>query len=324
MSMEIEIGVSRPIVKNAELPPEELERKWVTPRNGRGQPMIWLPDGSKRKAYARPSGLGDALEDKEGLMKWGERVVLDGLSRDRSLLDSYGEILRKYESGEMDAKQWRAATQGLTEKAKDLAHANLKRDMGTVLHEITEAIDKGRDPGWIPPDIEPLIAAYNAAMDWGRREMGMEVLDSEVFVVNDDWEVAGSLDKLLRWQDSVIIGDSKTSGTLNYAKGKFCIQIGCYARGVRYDPAAALRDSESAGVKHDVGRSPLSSIDVRQDMGIIIHFPSESSECSLVEVNLTPAERGYMLQKDVREWRNFWNRKAQATNPLVTFDGMKL
>lgn len=278
---------------------EELEAAGIIPRDHLQRPLIWLPDGSKRVPYARPSGLGEILEDKEALMSWGERMVLDGIWRDPGVIEAYEEIVRDPDFNPRE-QPFRGEIQKLTRGAKQIANAMSKADIGSQLHEITEAIDLGKDPGWIPPDFEPLVDAYVEAMEIAKERHGLIVLHTEQFVVNDEWKVAGTYDKLLEYKDKIVIGDSKTTGTLAYGKGKFAIQLKAYAMGWQYYPQFRKDDT----------RRPIHRLGVDQDLGIIIHFPSDGRMCSIVEVPLTNAQHGFELTRQVREWRNSWKRKS--------------
>ena len=229
-----------PSPKPEDLSESELELLGRIPRqNGEsGRPRIWLPDGSRRLYYGRPSSLGSDLESKEGLMRWGERMVLEGIHHQPSLLERHEKVRQQFE--DRTSREYKAATQKISDEAKIVANAQSKADIGTALHDVTECIDHGRDPGWIPPEFEPLVYAYAHAMDEARRAYDMEIIDTELFMVNDAWKQGGTLDKLVRWKGKLRIADSKTSSTLKYSKAKFCIQLGTYAGGCRYDPHAAL------------------------------------------------------------------------------------
>ena len=303
--------------------PESIERSGRIPRQHghTGRPYIWLPDGSKRLYYSRPSGIGSELEDKENLMRWGERQVLEGVYRDDTILEYYAD-LRKRHGEDMSSRGFKTAAQKLSDEAKKVANATAKAELGTALHDATEAIDWGKDPGWIPPEFEELVYAYHAAMERAKREHGLKVIATELFMVNDEWRVAGTLDKLVLWEDKLVVADSKTSASLAYSKGKFCIQIGCYAGGMRYDPEAALDKIDKHGL--GVGRSPYSlDQEVDRDTALIIHFASDGTKCDILEIPISHAQRGYETVQAVREWKNFWNRKDQRIEerPLISEDG---
>jgi hypothetical protein len=111
----------------------------------------------------------------------------------------------------------------------------------------------------------------------------------EVFVVLDEWQVAGTFDRLLlRQRDRrTILADLKTGANLDFSWQSFAAQLAAYSRGVRYDV--------------DTGtRTPL---DVDQEVGLIIHLPANEERCELHEVDLTVGWQAFERSMWVREWR---------------------
>lgn len=302
--------------------PEDLEAQNRVPRQhgDSGRPYLWKPDGSKRTYYGRPSGLGGDLDGKEQLMAWKSRMVLDGIHRVPELLDEYREVISKPGYDPKDHKH-KGRVQAIADRAQEIANAVAKADIGTALHDITDAIDWGRDPGWIPPEFEAVVGAYCDAVAIARRKHGLEFIDSEFFVAYEPWKVAGSVDKLVRFDGKLVVADAKTSGTMEYSRGKFCMQVAPYAWGVRYSPRGALNGIDRHGL--GVGRSPyVEGEQVEREYALIIHFASGGRECQFLKVPLAPALEGYDTLMRVREWRNRWNRKANRfeEEPIISVE----
>lgn len=298
---------------------EEMELQGEIPRHkGDGRPKIWLPDGSKRKFFSRPSSLGDVLEDKENLAKWRERAVLDGIRRDPAIMDDYEAIVSVFDE-DYELSDVKLKAQALTDRAKKAAGASIKAEFGTILHEIVEAYAMGEDPGFVPDELEPCFDAFRKASTLAAQRHGYCVLGTELDIVNDEWQCAGSMDQLVAWEDDILVGDGKSSQSMVYSKGKFTLQTAAYARGVAYDPLAALKRVDEHGL--GVGRSPLiEGREISRERALIIHFPSFGRECHFILIDIGPAQRGFELQKDVKEWRNFWNRKAQEFTPVLSVE----
>lgn len=102
-------------------------------RNGNNQPLIMAEDGSKRYPYQRTTNFIDQLEDGgEGLRIWTERLTLAGLVMSPEL--------RK------ELMAWAGEPRELSDiarRAARLAGRDEKQEWGSMLHQITDAIDKG-------------------------------------------------------------------------------------------------------------------------------------------------------------------------------------
>lgn len=251
--------------------------------------------GVKAKAYSRTTSYIDVLDDKTALSDWKLRMALEGVKRKPGIIEAWAEL--KDPTGD-DKHQ----ANGLVGAALDAADASLKAETGSALHELTEDIDAGIDPGFIPPEFSKDIEAYKLCT------LDLEVLRIEAFGVLDDYGIAGTFDRLVRVHGalaealgvpdgSLLIADLKTGG-IEYGLGKIAMQLAAYSRMKLYDPAT-------------FARTPLSALaDVDLSVGLIIHMPSGEGRCELVPVDIDKGWEGLALAKVVREWRNHWNRKG--------------
>lgn len=272
------------------------------PRHGRdGRPKVFSEDG-KGEWYTRTTTFIDVLSDKSALTNWKLRTVLKGLNRDASALEAYGalEDPEGVDKGTVDK---------LVSRVLDVADGGLKAELGTALHDITEAIDEGRDPGFIPPEFEADIEAYRQAT------ADIEVLGVETFCVLDEYRVAGTFDRLIRVSGDVaemvgvedgtiMVADIKT-GSIDYDLGKIAMQLAAYRSMQRYNPGTFERSPLEVD-----GQAPSDK------WGLIIHLPSGQGVCSLVPVDIAKGHEGLALSASVREWRRYWGRKASRREAI--------
>lgn len=302
----------------------QLEEAGVIPRDGRGSPKIWLPDGSKRASYSRPSSIGSALEDKDNLIPWhGSRVAI-GAMREPGILEEMSAMEAR--GFDWDSQDGKGLSRKFEARLFESGGGNKAADVGTFWHDVLERIDHGLDPGFIPDEFQPYVDAYTEMMDRIKAEYEFSVLGTEMFGVNDGLKIAGTMDMLalmrVGGKMQVVVVDKKTSQSLDFAQGKFVIQLWAYANMVRYDPAAALRKENKFGL--GVGRSPLHTFadgvaaEVNKATGFIQHIPSGSSEAHWVPIPIQYGQQGYELAQQVKEWRNMFKRKAFCPTPTVS------
>lgn len=272
------------------------------PRHGRdGRPKIFPVSeygkpNPKGEFYTRTTTFIDALDDKSSLSDWKARLILEGLHRKPELLQEYKDLLDPFDSEKRKVN-------AIAERAIQIADGDLKANLGSALHKITEDIDHGLDPGFIPDDFEDDIEAYKRATE------DIDMLSIEEFCVEDTLKFAGTFDRAARVtgklaedlgvdDGAVLIADVKT-GQIKYARGKFGMQFAGYSRMQRYDPVTYQRSPlEFGGVK------------VAQDVALLIHLPAGGGECSLYPVDIDRGWKDLLLAAEVREYRKFWNRKA--------------
>lgn len=276
-----------------------------------GRPRIMLPDGSKETGYRRASSYGSPLEDGTRLELWKKRQVARGVARRADL----GLAVTRAEVGlEGDAAEQKAARQRLDElceQAMDVVESGAKASIGTSLHDVFEMVDLGRDPGHLPEQWRPDLAAYRKLTE------GFRVLSSELFVVQDEHRVAGTLDRAVEVlvplpvtdkrgdvvtviePGSVLIGDVKTSGSMDFAGCKFGVQCWSYATATPYNPIEKIR-------------TPWEHEPPRQDWAVIFHVASGSGQARLHWVDLAEYALAAEAARTCYEWRN-----ARGKNSIV-------
>jgi hypothetical protein len=204
-------------------------------RVGRGIPYVIRPDDEhKRIRYSRSSGAGKILDDESNLTDWKLRTVVFGASQRPELMA---------EACVLDPDNDKKALREIAEKCLVAGKGERRAVIGTAVHAMFDHLDRGDD--WTPPpNFEDLCNAYVAALDdWGLMPEAIEI-----HCVNDEWKLAGTLDRLYRTTKtlvapdgtiipigSVLVGDIKTGKELEYASGSYVTQLVAYVDSVPYD-----------------------------------------------------------------------------------------
>lgn len=260
-------------------------------------------NGYKGAFYSRTTTFIDVLEDKSNLSKWQARMTAIGLTK-------RPDLAARVAAFEDPKGADKSALDAVCKLAQEAAGSDTKALTGTALHLITEKIDAGEDPGFIPPQFERDIAAYRVATK------DLEIIGIETFCVLDEYRVAGTFDRLVRvWGElaeklgvppgTLLIADIKTGG-IEFGIGKIAMQLAAYSRMKHYDP----KTHERKPLGHD-GQP------VNQDIAIVIHMPSGEGFCELVALDIAKGWEGLAKAEDVRSWRSHWARKGSKPFSLV-------
>lgn len=268
----------------------EIQReKW-----GEERPYIIPPGGGEPELYERPSGFGKILEDTKNLAKWGERKTAEGLLKRPDLQTRVAGIIANGDpNSDWETKK---ALDKVCREAKEAAGAWTGASSGTGFHALTEAIDRGLEPEWIPPADKARLDDYRRALH------GYKALDVEVFCVNDVVRAAGTFDRLLLCPDGrVRVADLKSGKSEKAFPFSTAVQISIYANAMRYDPETGER-------------SPLhAALDL--STGLLIHMPPPpppkdgeepklSGGCEIVPLDLELGWEAARLATQVRAFRS--------------------
>lgn len=240
-----------------------------------GRPLIVPPGGGKAVPYRRASGIGKALEDDTNLTYWRARVVAIGLMRRPDL--------QALVLGHQDHKD--TELRNAVEEAFRAGGGEERRNQGTALHKLSELADFSTLPDSLRRDLD----AYREAL--GRH--GLTEIESETFVVHDDWKIAGTFDRLLDGFGQWFVADIKTGASVQYGQGSWACQLAVYANGLRYDASTGERSPLV---------QPSELLDT--DTGLIIHLPAGEGRCEIHEIDLRPAAKAIETALWVHEWRN--------------------
>ncbi|SIJ98481.1 hypothetical protein [Mycobacteroides abscessus] len=269
-------------------------------RNGNNQPLIRAEDGSKRYPYRRTTNFIDQLKDGgEGLRIWTERLTLAGLVMSPEL--------RK------ELMAWMGEPRELSDiarRAARLAGRDEKQEWGSMLHQITDAIDKGdmMPRQWWNENtkqMEPVpVAEVNRDVEAYR--MATRCLThhaAEQMHVFDPYRVAGTPDRVSSYsangkrQGRPKIVDLKT-GTLHPRMVE--AQLAMYSRSRPYDPQAEVR---------------LDAEPVDQKRGIVIHLPMKQARCELFWADLTKGWADCKVARDKHQ--KGLRRKLETLGRLI-------
>lgn len=266
------------------------------PRDRWLRPLVKPPTGGeKRVAYTRCTTFVGALEDTYKLGQWQQRHAIRGVA----LHDDLIAAVRDTDPND------KATLDGLVDEAKERSGAGDAARLGTYLHSVTEAADRGEDPANVPPPqqstgvLDPLdhlpdLAAYLDATSELKHIM------IEQFMVQDPLKVGGTPDRVVRFEGKRYIADLKT-GSIEYGGLKIAAQLAMYARSRPYN------------VDTDERMDPHGA---ELDRGIVIHLPAGTGVCTLYWVDLHAGWEAVRMSRDVRQQRSISFK--QLYRPLVT------
>lgn len=248
-----------------------------------GRPLIVPVGGGDPVAYVRASTMAKALDDLSGLMAWKQRKTAEGLLIRPDLLTRLAGALAV---GHADEPATKRAVNRVCSEALEAAGGSTGASTGTGLHALTEALDRGVEPAFVPSDDRPRLDAYRIAT------RDMVALEAETFVVDDENHVAGSFDRLWLCPDGrVRVGDLKTGkGEADYPLST-AMQMAIYAHGLRYDPDT----TERTRLHRDLDVST----------GLLVHLPPGGG-CTVIPLDLDRgwyAARVAMAAYACRKWR---------------------
>lgn len=245
------------------------------PRDRWGRPLVAPPGGGKAIAYTRMTTHVGATEDTWALEKWKMRMTALGVVEREDI--HLAVAAHRADKKRLDE---------LCDQAVEAAKASAGATKGTALHALVDQWDQGS------LDLSTVPAAYRKDIEaYARATEGLEVVEIESFGVLDDWQVAGTWDRLYRTRSGrLLIGDTKT-GSIEYGMGKIAGQLAGYSRATPYNHQTRARTTSN----------PDRGVD--QECGIVMHLPAGQGTCELVDVNLTAGWEGFQLAAQVRKWR---------------------
>ncbi|GAC1374267.1 MAG: hypothetical protein NVSMB4_01610 [Acidimicrobiales bacterium] len=256
-----------------------IYRDWV------GRPGIVPVGGGDRVPYTRVSTLAKKLEDQGGLTSWKQKVTALGLVADRSLYGRFAAIAGTVPDPLKD-KSIKRDLSALIGEAFKAGGGERAANTGTTIHTLTEAVDSGVEPEFVPDELAPILDAYL----WGTTDLGVEAMEG--FVVTDEVRAAGSFDRLYRLPDGrVVIGDIKTGADEPKYPNGVTVQCAIYAHGQSYD------------VRTDT-RTPLHP-DLDPTTGLLVHLPLAPVDgrqvCDVYTLDLTAGWERAQLAATVRD-----------------------
>jgi hypothetical protein len=268
-------------------------------RNGYGHALVVDPTNpsGKRIPMVRATGLAGTYEDMFVLHQWDTRIVVTALAHPDNT-----DLLAAVRDSHPDDK---SGLNDLIKEARTRGGGQDKAMIGTYVHALAEALDRGEDPWEVVAP--PILSTGPANPDDYRRDLDayvaatadMDALYVEQFLVNDWLPAAGTTDRIVKFQGKRYIADLKTGG-IELGAGKIAAQLAIYARSRPYDVATDER---------------LEPHGAEVDKGIIIHLPAGQGECHLWWVDLTYGWEIVKTCRDVREKRR--KKFTHLTRPVA-------
>lgn len=263
--------------------------------------------------YGRPSGFGDQIENGTNLEKYNQRLIILGLALKQNLLV---EAIRFLSDGNGDEKEWRKIADKCVNDARDAADADLAADRGTFAHALTHDADMGIEDTTVEEGEAlgiPAAAQGALVLAWNdmRSTYRLEVLASEVTVVNDRYRQAGTLDRIVRLgrdltftvegelvtlpAGAVLVLDIKTGADHKDAGywNSYAVQIAAYASSLPYDTETETRGEWAW--------------EINERWALIAHLPVAAAiegeaTCTVVLVDLQRGHHAAALCMAAKAW----------------------
>jgi len=270
------------------------------PKDRWGRYKISDPATGKERGYTRVTTIAKVLDDSSSLADWKTRMAITGIVQRADLLAQASTALDD-----------RSRLNKIANDAIEAAGAYSRANLGTALHSITQQLDLGMKPQilqGLQADIETYVASI-AAWDFGMRKEWIEVL-----LINDEYEYAGTADRIVTTRDGKIcIFDLKTGTDLSYSFGSIAVQLAMYAHADWiYDWKTGERTALPEG------------LDMKE--GIICHLPAGEATCKFYTVDLEAGWEAAKMSFATRDWRKrkdlfkpyqFSDEKRRVVEPVV-------
>lgn len=270
-------------------------------RVGKGVPLVRDPATGKMVRRRRSSSAGKVLDDESNLTDWKLRTVLVGAAQLPEVLAAVSVL---------DPEADKKVIRDHVEECIQAGRGNRRKVQGSAVHAMFDHVDLQHD--WEPaPQFKPVVDAYVQMLG----VYGLVAVDVEVPCVNDEFGLAGTLDRrylttrTLIAPDgtiipigSVLVGDTKTGLSLEFAGGTYVTQLAAYVDSVRYD---VLTDERAV---FDPPNYP--------DWALVVHAVPERATAELVWVDVEQGRQGLALAHQVWQWRRSTGLLTPAVPPL--------
>ena len=270
-------------------------------RDKHGRPLLIPRGGTEddRQAYTRASSLADMIEDFTFLHTWEKRYLARGMAlrMDLCRLAAAEPYTTGFDKGD-DAINRASGKRidEIIERALEAVKIHEKADYGTAVHARTEPGNDGTDPD--------TMQQIEVRSFWGRvKELGIVIIDTEVFTANDELRSAGTFDHLMYIPGiGIVVTDKKTSSK---AKMSYDVQLAGYANSDVCDYQGRERMTleefvESKGWSPDL---------IRRDIGYLIWI--KNGKTTFHALDLT---KGYEAAKVAAWVRDNHRTKGVAKN----------
>jgi hypothetical protein len=281
---------------NYPLPPEPPRVAAVY--DGWGRYKLPHPTTGRPTGFTRATTVAGTLDDTYNLSRWARRetarFLVGAMTDDSPIVSPIVDAFSEDDKGAIDA-----ALDALDDACggKDAA------ELGTAVHAWLEAVDLGAvRPVDVPERFAPYVRSYRQVL--ARYGLVAEPRYVERIVLNDRGEetIVGTLDRVYRVAATgeLILGDVKTSKTLEYGYLAYSVQLAIYGHATRMFAADGS------------GWEPMPTINT--DYALIIHVPSDQPErAEAVTIDLKFGADTMTVALDARRRR----KQAKKAVPFV-------
>ena len=249
------------------------------PRDGWGRYLF------DRKPHTRVSTVAKTLEDPFTLIAWKQRQTALGVASRPDLV-----------AGVLAARGDKRALNELVDTAMIVSGSNAGAITGTAIHTFCEWVERGQDISTVPVAQQPDVTAYLAELErigavslpeWIERMVVIDGLDD----ANGVRGTGGTVDRMVRIGDQLMIADIKSGQSLDFAWGAIAIQLACYAHASAaiVDPVSGSREPMPAGLS-------LTS-------ALVFHVPAGQGVCTTYVVDIEAGWEAAQLAIQARTWR---------------------
>ena len=240
--------------------------------------LIVPPSGGKAVPHTRCTTVAKVLDDRTGIELWERRHIVKGLT-------TRPDLMALAQATPIDEKK---ALNRLCMDALVASASSSRANLGTAIHSYTEQVDRGEDVT-VPAPWDADVRAYRECCAVNAIAVDPDLI--EVIAVCEALAepVAGTIDRIVRWDNAWYIADLKTGRDLSYSWRSIATQLAIYSR------AASLYDPDS--------NSHLPMPDVDQEHGIVFHLPAGEGVCTPYLVDLDAGWEAAELSVNTRAWR---------------------
>lgn len=262
-------------------------------RDHLGRYLLPDPTTGQERSWQRTTTFIKLLANQYNINKWRLRMAAMGLAARPDLLALASSIL------DPESKDGKNDLNNLVDQAIEAAGASTGANLGTALHQLTEAVDLGHDVVAPTPELQAKIDDYRSTLE----RHNLEIIDNyiECVILNTDFDVGGTADRFVRCPDGAVrVLDLKTSKTMDFGHAEFSMQLACYAT--------------AHGIYNGSDWDPMPA-DLDLSVGYVVHLPSQLDEpCVVYSADIDYGYRACVLAVDVREVQ----RRKDLLRPLLT------
>jgi len=286
--------------------PDEVRRdRW-------GRYLVVPLAGGRPVGFTRATTVAKTLDAEGGLATWMATMAITGLMVRRGLRAQWEALI-----AETNGDPWynspasKAQAKALVEECKEAGGSSDRAKIGSALHAITAAVDAGKDISHLSDETATDVAAYVA----GLSQAGV-VIDQryiERTCVLDDWQVAGTFDRIAVVNGVPMIADLKTGDNLEYSWLQIAVQMAIY------NHADAIYEQGPAANGSKDRRLEMPQVD--RNRALIMHLPAGQGRLDLYLVDTARGWEAFEHSMWARGWRNTASSIAVPLEPadsLVT------